>query len=162
MNGLLRLIVNENKKLAKQTGLRVLLIVIALLTVLLPIPVALFSKVSDSGSRLRNDTSVSEGIERARSHGDALEESYWRRFEKANSFFSNDIDADDISWKADVFYDEYVTMLGWLYASRQCKAVNLRMRISKIPPLAKFFTTATVLISAKRTSMSLPTSSCRR
>lgn len=122
MNGLLRLIGNENKKLAKQTGLRVLLIVIALLTVLLPIPVALFSKVSDSGSRLRNDTSVSEGIERARSHGDALEESYWRRFEKANSFFSNDIDADDISWKADVFYDEYVTMLGWLYASRHVQS----------------------------------------
>lgn len=118
MKKLARLIGNENKKVLKQTGLRVLLIIIAALTALAPLLDFTLKKIVGSPSYSGHDSNYwTYNTERLKKQlADAEENSricdaeYYRVFLDTTEFFEkNNIHED---WRIDVFRSDYATLRG--------------------------------------------------
>ena len=115
MKGLGRLIGNENKKVWKQTGLRVILIIIAALTALSPVFNFLTSRAltyEGYGNYMYDPDNIQNQIGYAQESEDVLREKYWRVYESTVNFFTeNSIDSE---WQIYFFRDNYAQALGWL------------------------------------------------
>ena len=89
MKGLGRLIGNENKKVWKQTGLRVILIIIAALTALSPVFNFLTSRAltyEGYGNYMYDPDNIQNQIGYAQESEDVLREKYWRVYESTVNF----------------------------------------------------------------------------
>lgn len=118
MKKLARLIGNENKKVLKQTGLRVLLIIIAALTALSPLLDFALKKIVESPSYSGHDSNYwSYNAERLRNQLAGAEENgricdaeYYRTYLDTTEFFEkNNIQED---WRIAAFRREYTTLRG--------------------------------------------------
>ena len=118
MKKLVRLIGNENKKVLKQTGLRVLLIIIAALTALSPLLDFALKKIVESPSYSGHDSNYwSYNAERLRKQLAGAEEDgricdaeYYRTYLDTTEFFEkNNIQED---WRIAAFRREYTTLRG--------------------------------------------------
>lgn len=116
MNGFGRLIGNENKKVVKQTGLCVILIIIAVLTALSPVLgfVIKISTSRDYTEYLYNTDNLDEFIREAEENGDKLSAAYYGIYRSTVEFFTdNDINSE---WQIDAFRTDYTQRLGTLRA----------------------------------------------
>lgn len=118
MKKLARLIGNENKKVLKQTGLRVLLIIIAALTALAPLLDFTLKKIVGSPSysghdpnyRTYNAERLKKQLADAEENGRLCDAEYYRVFLDTTEFFEkNNIHED---WRIDVFRSDYATLRG--------------------------------------------------
>ena len=118
MKKLARLIGNENKKVLKQTGLRVLLIIIAALTALTPLLDFALKKIVESSSysghdpnyRTYNAERLKKQLADAEENGRLCDAEYYRVFLDTTEFFEkNNIHED---WRIDVFRSDYATLRG--------------------------------------------------
>lgn len=118
MKKLARLIGNENKKVLKQTGLRVLLIIIAALTALAPLLDFTLKKIVGSPSYSGHDSNywtynterLKKQLADAEENGRICDAEYYRVFLDTTEFFEkNNIHED---WRIDVFRSDYATMRG--------------------------------------------------
>ena len=118
MKKLARLIGNENKKVLKQTGLRVLLIIIAALTALAPLLDFTLKKIVESSSysghdpnyRTYNAERLKKQLADAEENGRLCDAEYYRVFLDTTEFFEkNNIHED---WRIDVFRSDYATLRG--------------------------------------------------
>lgn len=113
-----RLIGNENKKVLKQTGLRVLLIIIAALTALAPLLDFTLKKIVGSPSYSGHDSNywtynterLKKQLADAEENGRICDAEYYRVFLDTTEFFEkNNIHED---WRIDVFRSDYATLRG--------------------------------------------------
>ena len=118
MKKLARLIGNENKKVLKQTGLRVLLIIIAALTALAPLLDFTLKKIVGSPSYSGHDSNywtynterLKKQLADAEENGRICDAEYYRVFLDTTEFFEkNNIHED---WRIDVFRSDYATLRG--------------------------------------------------
>lgn len=118
MKKLARLIGNENKKVLKQTGLRVLLIIIAALTALAPLLDFTLKKIVGSPSYSGYDSNywtynterLKKQLADAEENGRICDAEYYRVFLDTTEFFEkNNIHED---WRIDVFRSDYATLRG--------------------------------------------------
>lgn len=118
MKKLARLIGNENKKVLKQTGLRVLLIIIAALTALTPLLDFALKKIVESSSYSGHDSNywtynterLKKQLADAEENGRICDAEYYRVFLDTTEFFEkNNIHED---WRIDVFRSDYATLRG--------------------------------------------------
>ena len=118
MKKLARLIGNENKKVLKQTGLRVLLIIIAALTALAPLLDFTLKKIVGSPSYSGHDSNywtynterLKKQLADAEENGRICDAEYYRVFLDTTEFFEkNNIHED---WRLDVFRSDYATLRG--------------------------------------------------
>lgn len=118
MKKLARLIGNENKKVLKQTGLRVLLIIIAALTALAPLLDFTLKKIVrspsysgyDSNYWTYNTERLKKQLADAEENGRICDAEYYRVFLDTTEFFEkNNIHED---WRIDVFRSDYATLRG--------------------------------------------------
>ena len=118
MKKLARLIGNENKKVLKQTGLRVLLIIIAALTALAPLLDFTLKKIVGSPSYSGHDSNywtynterLKKQLADAEENGRICDAEYYRVFLDTTEFFEkNNIHED---WRKDVFRSDYATLRG--------------------------------------------------
>lgn len=118
MKKLARLIGNENKKVLKQTGLRVLLIIIAALTALTPLLDFALKKIVESSSYSGHDPNyqtynaerLKKQLADAEENGRICDAEYYRVFLDTTEFFEkNNIHED---WRIDVFRSDYATLRG--------------------------------------------------
>lgn len=118
MKKLVRLIGNENKKVLKQTGLRVLLIIIAALTALAPLLDFTLKKIVGSPSYSGHDSNywtynaerLKKQLADAEENGRICDAEYNRVFLDTTEFFEkNNIHED---WRIDVFRSDYATLRG--------------------------------------------------
>lgn len=118
MKKLARLIGNENKKVLKQTGLRVLLIIIAALTALAPLLDFTLKKIVGSSSYSGYDSNywtynterLKKQLADAEENGRICDAEYYRVFLDTTEFFEkNNIHED---WRIDVFRSDYATLRG--------------------------------------------------
>ena len=118
MKKLARLIGNENKKELKQTGLRVLLIIIAALTALAPLLDFTLKKIVGSPSYSGYDSNywtynaerLKKQLADAEENGRICDAEYYRVFLDTTEFFEkNNIHED---WRIDVFRSDYATLRG--------------------------------------------------
>ena len=118
MKKLARLIGNENKKVLKQTGLRVLLIIIAALTALAPLLDFTLKKIVGSPSYsgyysnywTYNAERLKKQLADAEENGRICDAEYYRVFLDTTEFFEkNNIHED---WRIDVFRSDYATLRG--------------------------------------------------
>lgn len=118
MKKLARLIGNENKKVLKQTGLRVLLIIIAALTALAPLLDFTLKKIVRSPSYSGHDSNywtynterLKKQLADAEENGRIFDAEYYRVFLDTTEFFEkNNIHED---WRIDVFRSDYATLRG--------------------------------------------------
>lgn len=118
MKKLARLIGNENKKVLKQTGLRVLLIIIAALTALAPLLDFTLKKIVRSPSYSGHDSNywtynterLKKQLADAEENGRICDAEYYRVFLDTTEFFEkNNIHED---WRIDVFRSDYATLRG--------------------------------------------------
>lgn len=118
MKKLARLIGNENKKVLKQTGLRVLLIIIAALTALAPLLDFTLKKIVGSSSYSGHDSNywtynterLKKQLADAEENGRICDAEYYRVFLDTTEFFEkNNIHED---WRIDVFRSDYATLRG--------------------------------------------------
>ena len=118
MKKLARLIGNENKKVLKQTGLRVLLIIIAVLTALAPLLDFTLKKIVGSPSYSGHDSNywtynterLKKQLADAEENGRICDAEYYRVFLDTTEFFEkNNIHED---WRIDVFRSDYATLRG--------------------------------------------------
>lgn len=118
MKKLARLIGNENKKVLKQTGLRVLLIIIAALTALTPLLDFALKKIVGSPSYSGHDSNywtynterLKKQLADAEENGRICDAEYYRVFLDTTEFFEkNNIHED---WRIDVFRSDYATLRG--------------------------------------------------
>mgnify|MGYP000348630661 FL=1 len=118
MKKLARLIGNENKKVLKQTGLRVLLIIIAALTALAPLLDFTLKKIVGSPSYSGHDSNywtynaerLKKQLADAEENGRLCDAEYYRVFLDTTEFFEkNNIHED---WRIDVFRSDYATLRG--------------------------------------------------
>lgn len=118
MKKLARLIGNENKKVLKQTGLRVLLIIIAALTALAPLLDFTLKKIVGSPSYSGYDSNywtynterLKKQLADAEENGHICDAEYYRVFLDTTEFFEkNNIHED---WRIDVFRSDYATLRG--------------------------------------------------
>lgn len=118
MKKLARLIGNENKKVLKQTGLRVLLIIIAALTALAPLLDFTLKKIVGSPSYSGHDSNywtynterLKKQLADAEENGHICDAEYYRVFLDTTEFFEkNNIHED---WRIDVFRSDYATLRG--------------------------------------------------
>lgn len=118
MKKLARLIGNENKKVLKQTGLRVLLIIIAALTALAPLLDFTLKKIVGSPSYSGHDPNyqtynterLKKQLADAEENGRICDAEYYRVFLDTTEFFEkNNIHED---WRIDVFRSDYATLRG--------------------------------------------------
>lgn len=118
MKKLARLIGNENKKVLKQTGLRVLLIIIAALTALTPLLDFALKKIVESSSYSGHDPNywtynaerLKKQLADAEENGRLCDAEYYRVFLDTTEFFEkNNIHED---WRIDVFRSDYATLRG--------------------------------------------------
>lgn len=118
MKKLARLIGNENKKVLKQTGLRVLLIIIAALTALAPLLDFTLKKIVGSPSYSGHDSNywtynterLKKQLADAEENGRICDAEYYRVFLDTTEFFEkNNIHED---WRIDVFRSDHATLRG--------------------------------------------------
>lgn len=118
MKKLARLIGNENKKVLKQTGLRVLLIIIAALTALTPLLDFALKKIVESSSYSGHDPNywtynaerLKKQLADAEENGRLCDAEYYRVFLDTTEFFEkNNIHED---WRIDVFRSDHATLRG--------------------------------------------------
>ena len=118
MKKLARLIGNENKKVLKQTGLRVLLIIIAALTALTPLLDFALKKIVESSSYSGHDPNywtynaelLKKQLADAEENGRICDAEYYRVFLDTTEFFEkNNIHED---WRIDVFRSDYANLRG--------------------------------------------------
>lgn len=118
MKKLARLIGNENKKVLKQTGLRVLLIIITALTALAPLLDFTLKKIVGSPSYSGYDSNywtynterLKKQLADAEENGRICDAEYYRVFLDTTEFFEkNNIHED---WRIDVFRSDYATLRG--------------------------------------------------
>ena len=115
MKGLGKLVGNENKKVWKQTGLRVILIIIAALTALSPVFNFLASRALNYegyGNYMYDPDNIQSQLEYAQENGDVLTEKYWRVYESTVNFFEKNGIVSE--WQIYFFRDDYAQALGWL------------------------------------------------
>ncbi len=121
MKGFARLVGNENRKTLKQIGMRVLLIIIAAITVLSPVLSFAVSKLSNTTyTDYQYDPENIEGsLQYAREEGDKLYEEYWLVYRDTVSFFEeNNLNSP---WQTNAFRNDYSTTLGFL---RACELIS--------------------------------------
>lgn len=118
MKKLARLIGNENKKVLKQTGLRVLLIIIAALTALSPVLEFTLKKIIESPSYSGHDSNywtynterLKKQLADAEENGRICDAEYYRALLDTTEFFEkNNIQED---WRVDSFRFDHATLRG--------------------------------------------------
>lgn len=118
MKKLARLIGNENKKVLKQTGLRVLLIIIAALTALAPLLDFTLKKIVGSPSYSGHDSNywtynaerLKKQLADAEENGRICDAEYYRALLDTTEFFEkNNIQED---WRVDAFRSDHATLRG--------------------------------------------------
>lgn len=115
MRGLAKLIGNENKKTFKQTGMRVILIIIAVISLLFPLLLRATTTLNSAASSIiNNDEMIASMIDQCKQNGDLPGEKYWRTYERANELINKKIDPKDAEWKREIFFRDYTYRLGWL------------------------------------------------